>query len=294
MSKQTIDQALDLVASDCHIQISGGEPCMVPETIGYLVERLKQVGGCKPVALQTNATLLTPELVRLFKYYEIQLGVSLDGPAQIHDSLRGQVSQTLKGMKLLEEMAVPFRVTTVVSSENILHLDRLALLLSSFPNCMGLGLDLLVCKGRGVDQNPKPANRNEIRQGINILSRTLNFINRTRTPQLRLREQDILACGNRHNFCRAASGESLAVTPDGRLFPCSQSIGCSDLSLGTLSEPDFNHQPLKHIKLTSAHCQSCPLENNCPGDCPNRIYFNNEISPQSCSLYQALADMTSE
>ncbi len=160
-------------------------------------------------------------------------------------------------MQLLAEMMIPFRVTTVVCAENVLHLDRQALLLASFPNCLGLGLDLLVNKGRAVEGTVKPAGQVELAQGIGTLVRAIHFINKTRQPRLHLRELEQVSelarlrvsefatpqAGNRipnskkKPFCRAVKGESLAVTPDGRLFPCGQTMGAADFNLDTVSEP---------------------------------------------------------
>ncbi len=288
MADETIDKALGLVADDCHIQLTGGEPCLAPAKIVYLVEKAARKGAKWRLAIQSNGTLFNRELVQLFKEYDVQVGISLDGPPDVHERLRGRADATLRGLQLLAGAKVPFRVTTVVSRGNIGHLDRLALLLAGWPNCLGLGLDLLVHKGRASTM--PAANSEEIGQGMQKLTQALTFINKRRVPKLRLRELDYVNRGAQQKFCRAATGESLAVAPDGRLFPCGQAMGAKDLCLGTIDRPRLVNQPLTGLVLTDPHCRDCPLAGRCPGDCPGRLYFNDTCKDNpACVMYRALA-----
>lgn len=293
MDEEIIDKSLTLVSDDCHVQITGGEPCLVPKKIAYLAEQVAHHGGKKQLAIQTNGTLLNRELIRLFMEYGFQVGISLDGPPDIQEKLRGKADATLRGLGLLAEAGIPFRVTTVVSKTNIDHLDRLALLLAGFPNCRGIGLDLLVNKGRG--STVKAAGSMELGRGMERLKRSLTFINKSRFAKLRLRELDLVNCGGRRKFCRAASGESLAVAPDGSLFPCGQAMGAKELSLGTIDHPILSDQQLTSIVLTGQHCRDCPLIDRCPGDCPSRLFFNGKPEENPvCAMYKELAEKNRE
>ncbi|HFQ82268.1 MAG TPA: radical SAM protein [Desulfobacterales bacterium] len=291
MGDTLLERALRLISHNhpCHIQITGGEPTLLPNKIARLAELSRTLPVKPRLAIQTNATLLTKELGELFKEYEFQVGVSLDGPPKIHDRGRGQAAASLRGLKLLESMAVPFRVTTVVSHSNVLSLYKVALLLAGFTNSRGLGLDLLINKGRAANGYQPPAAA-ELQQGVSRLLDTLMVINRRRPRPLRLRELDLLR-GNISGqpFCRAAAAQSLAVTPTGRLYPCGQTMGDPYFAMGTVERPDFNKKPpLTRIKLKSTTCQTCPLRKNCPGECPSRLHYNGENSPLICAMYMAL------
>jgi len=186
MENTVLERAFDLInhGYPCHIQVTGGEPTLVPDKIARAAE-LSRLLPVKPrLAIQTNATLLTRELGDLFKEYEFQVGVSLDGPPAVHDRGRGRASETLRGLKLLESMNIPFRVTTVVTADNVLSLYKTALLLAGFTNSRGMGLDLLVNKGRAVTNLSRPPAAAELRQGINHLLSTLAIINRAAAPCL--------------------------------------------------------------------------------------------------------------
>jgi uncharacterized protein len=295
MSDVVLDQSLNLIRDNdtpCHIQITGGEPTLVPEKIARIA-KLSRLLPIKPqLAIQTNATLLTRELGQLFKEYKFQIGISLDGPHAIQKSQRGMASETLRGLKLLESMNIPFRVTTVVTSANVLYLDKLVLLLASFSNSRGIGIDLLVNKGRASADDLQSATMEELQKGINRLMTTLTMINRHRAIPLQLRELDLLNCGDTDRpFCRVVTGQSLAIRWDGSLFPCGQTMGDSFFHMGTVTKPQrVKEGVLSEIKLQSKRCNSCSIARKCPGDCPSRLHYNSEDrDPRICTMYKTLA-----
>ncbi len=293
MSETIVDQALNLAdnGQPILIQISGGEPTLLPEIIERICNQSQLFKTRPHLALQTNGTLLTPSLVRLFKKFNVRIGVSIDGPPDIQEELRGQASATLQGLKLLEEAGVEFRVTTVVSGENVLSLDRLALLLAAFSNCRGIGLDLLIDKGRGSNSTLFPATGQQLEKGITRLVHTLRALNSRRRRPIQLREMELIKKKTKTGyFCHAASGRSLAVQSDGSLFPCSQTIGDPFFNCGSINEP---HSPagslLTRLSLSYGDCGTCPLLNKCPGDCPSRIHYNRTTVPTlACELYRVM------
>jgi uncharacterized protein len=293
MSDQVIDKSLDLAnnGQPLLIQITGGEPTLLPDAIdriGYKSQRMKR----RPrLALQTNGTLLTPQIIRLLKKYQIQVGLSIDGPPNIQEDLRGRANETLQGMRLLESAEMVFRVTTVISNKNISSLDKLALMLSGYRFCRGIGLDLLVEKGRGTNPNIHRPSPGQMRKGITQLIHILRVLNSRRSIPIILREMELVKNGSSSpTFCHAASGRSLAVQSDGSLFPCGQTIGDRDFYLGSLSGPSIdNNSRLTTLQLQSEDCSTCPLQKRCPGECPSRIHYNNvQESKVICELYRCL------
>jgi len=253
-------------------------------------------GRSVTIGIQTNGTCLNPDLVELFRTFDVQVGVSLDGPPAVHHALRGQASQTLRGLQLLEARGVPFRVTTVVSRENVGHLDRLVWLLAGFGQARGIGLDLLVRKGRAIQGSAvAPADASALRNGLHAMAAALQAVNRWRSVPLQLRELELLrrpgsTSTDPRFFCHACRGQSVAVHPDGRIFPCGQTLGDPNFAAGTIENPEpACLTVLQGIHLTSEHCRSCPLQRRCPGECPSRLHANRSDNPTlACELYRAL------
>nr|WP_320012534.1 radical SAM protein [uncultured Desulfobulbus sp.] len=301
MEPETLQRALWMAGQGegpLHIQLSGGEPCLVPGLIELAAQGASHLNRPVTLGIQVNGTCLNDEVIRLLKKFQLQVGVSLDGPPQIQESLRGRAKETLRGLMLLEQENIPFRVTTVVTQINVLHLDRLAFLLAGFQMARGIGLDLLVQKGNACigANSPAPAKVFELQEGIARLIRALQRINSERRSSLRLREWDLVQRMLRRGpqqqrmFCQAAQGASLAVHPDGRCFPCGQTLG-DDRFATSLFTNELPQLEVCSLEKYSAACTSCPLEHCCPGDCPSRLLYNPiEQKQLACVMYQTLAE----
>jgi uncharacterized protein len=299
MSPEIIRQALSLAVSDqhpFHLQLTGGEPTLVPALIETAASLAWATGQCQSIGLQTNGTCLTLELLNLFKKYSIQVGISLDGPPAVHEQQRGMATETFRGIQLLETAGYPFRVTTVVTQCNTPVLDRLLLTLAGFSSARGIGLDLLINKGRAMDQTKiAPPDKYSLKKGVKAMLDVLKVVNDRREIPIRLREKDLLMRSRekkRSVFCHACLGESLAVNPDGLLFPCGQTMGDPHFAAGTVWEPENDHfKILSQCKPDTAPCTTCPIEAFCPGDCPSRLYYNQgESQNLVCALYHTLRD----
>jgi uncharacterized protein len=117
--------------SDKHLTIvwHAGEPLAVPlhfyakafELISKLNEQI--TGGYYKLThcFQTNATLLNHAWCNFIQAHSIRVGVSLDGPAFIHDSHRltrkglGSYLGTSSGISLLQAHDIPFHVISVLT-----------------------------------------------------------------------------------------------------------------------------------------------------------------------------------
>ena len=105
----------------------GGEPTLAGLTFyekAVCLERRYGEGRQIVNTLQTNATLLTDDFCRFFKDNDFLIGVSIDGPEELHNAYRktadgaGSFSAVLKGMELLKKHGVPFNTLTTVNRKN--------------------------------------------------------------------------------------------------------------------------------------------------------------------------------
>jgi len=110
--------------------VSGGEP-MMHRHFWKLNERLPSYPFRS--ILLTNGTLLDREAAQALRFHEVQ--VSLDGPREAHDLLRGTGSfrRAIAALRHLAEAGVPISVATVVFAGNIGHFDELETILREFP-----------------------------------------------------------------------------------------------------------------------------------------------------------------
>jgi uncharacterized protein len=81
--------------------------------------------------IQTNGTLISDVWCDLIKKWDVDVGVSVDGPARFHDLRRryrngvGSFAKTYAGMQLLRARDIPFHVISVLSLASLEHPDEM-------------------------------------------------------------------------------------------------------------------------------------------------------------------------
>jgi len=104
----------------------GGEPTLLGiDFFKRVIDLQKQFSGTKTItnSLQTNGTLLTAEWCEFLKKNNFMVGISLDGPKEIHDRYRcdrkgnGSFDQVMRGLKLLQDHKVEYNVLACVARE---------------------------------------------------------------------------------------------------------------------------------------------------------------------------------
>jgi uncharacterized protein len=141
MSRQTLEQtfswvfASGLVRAPFSLLWHAGEPLVLPvdfyEDALALLGRANQGGDRVDHSFQTNAILIDPRWCDFFHRHDIHVGVSVDGPAFIHDRCRrtrkgaGTLDRVLRGICLLNEYQVPFFALTVLTAEALAYPDEL-------------------------------------------------------------------------------------------------------------------------------------------------------------------------
>lgn len=116
-----------------------GEPLAVPRSFyEEAAKRIARVGhgynnrNCwVRHSLQTNGTLINQSWCDLFIEQQIEVGVSLDGPAFIHDAHRktrrgtGTHANVMRGIEFLQRNEIEFYVICVITQESLDHPDEL-------------------------------------------------------------------------------------------------------------------------------------------------------------------------
>ena len=106
-----------------------GEPLVVP--VGFYreafaaIERLRPPSVTVVHAFQTNGMLIDDDWCALFRDWNVGVGVSLDGPRDLHDANRrtrsgaGTFDRTMAGIRRLQGAHLPFHVISVLSSASL-------------------------------------------------------------------------------------------------------------------------------------------------------------------------------
>jgi len=112
-----------------------GEPLVVPPS--FYREAFATIEALRPKSVevahsfQTNGMLINAEWCKLFLDWKVGVGVSIDGPRELHDANRrmrngsGTFDRTLAGIRTLRREGVPFHVISVLGRKSLDMADEL-------------------------------------------------------------------------------------------------------------------------------------------------------------------------
>ncbi len=106
----------------------GGEPTLMGldffRRAAEYAERYRKPGVKVAYTIQTNGTLLDKEWCEFFREHDFLVGISIDGPEEVHDAYRtdkqgkGTFGRVMRGLRLLQEHGVEYNVLCTVNAAN--------------------------------------------------------------------------------------------------------------------------------------------------------------------------------
>jgi uncharacterized protein len=151
ISSEVLDRVFDqvftsgLVRQPFTVVWHAGEPLVLPprfyEKAFALLAALNVNKVSVAHSFQTNATLIDDDWCQFIRAHDLRIGVSVDGPAFLHDRFRktysgqGTFARVLEGMQRLREYKIPFHVISVLTRASLDYPDEL------FDFYVGLGSD---------------------------------------------------------------------------------------------------------------------------------------------------------
>ncbi len=133
MSEETLDHLVSSYMATDQQQYAfgwqGGEPTLMGlpffEKVIELQKKHGRRGSVVANGLQTNATLIDDDFAKHFAKYHYLLGISLDGPAEIHNKYRnnaagrGSHADVLRGIEACKRHGAEFNILVLVSQANV-------------------------------------------------------------------------------------------------------------------------------------------------------------------------------
>ena len=124
-----VDKALDYADGSCAFVFQGGEPSLAGlDFFRDLSDYVSRHPNPKQIQIsycfQTNGYALNEDWCKWFAENKVLVGISLDGPKEIHDRYRvdhqgkGTFQKVMHSIRLLEKYNVEFNILTVVSGAN--------------------------------------------------------------------------------------------------------------------------------------------------------------------------------
>ncbi len=231
--------------------------------------------------LQTNGLHLDDETARFLGDFDFRVGVSIDGPAAVHDQQRPTAdgkpshSRILKGIDCLRRHEVSFGVISVLT-ERSLGIPP-AKLLRFYRDHELFDLCFLPVRGNARAQGETLDADRYYPYMMRLFDAWLELDD----PRIRVREFGdwlLLSMGWPGSLCSSAAscvGGTLSVEPEGEVYHCDKFAGEPDYYFGHLRELDFEELPRsptacrlreRDMELPSI-CLTCDWLKSCSGGC---------------------------
>lgn len=301
-AQRVTDTFLSLARKHGHelvrIRFFGGEALLDWKTYRRVIEYVTEQTNRPEVEfyLNTNGSLITPEVAAFLKRYSVRTIVSLDGVAEVNDKFRiypsgrGTYRSVLVGLESLREAEVEIHVNITINRGNV---DRLreTIDLAKKLGAHDVGVEDLCF----VDCSSKALAVDIERLTAAIIDawhygRDMNIPVRGSWTGFRCLPDYVGPV----NYC-AGNGEELCVDHKGKVFPC---FGIP-VSIGTIDrlEECFAHPVYRAMTLrmtgTIAECHGCELEGPCGGGCAadafSAIQDVTRVAHEKCGMRRSIA-----
>jgi radical SAM protein with 4Fe4S-binding SPASM domain len=297
-AKRIVDRILaEMPGSSAFIEFHGGEALlhrpMIIETTLYGLERAREAGKFIGFSLQTNGSLIDREFARFAARTGMKVGVSLDGPADVHDRNRifpggGGTFST---------------VWNAVTDAEMHGLDCGFIAVAHEPGDWERALDLFVSRGilsfkinyaasigRGKKLKKIDNTPDAMAQGfLRMVERALEF---NRESPVKVRIQDLnwylraLMTKKREYMClRSPCGVGrsiLAFGTGGEIFPCEEMSTYPEFRCGHIDDetplPGMidGSETIRKLRSRTVRripkCSVCPWRNMCAGKCLHKSW----------------------
>jgi uncharacterized protein len=303
MSENTARQAVDWILgfSDLEafgISFYGGEPLLnypvLKSTIEYASARAQEAGLPEvEYHLTTNGTLLTDEAIAFLRDWRINVMISIDGPASVHDKMRvtaageGTHALVLDRLLSLTGASGEHRVSAsgVVTNRSSLR--------EAYDYLSQLHVrDVKLSYVRYIEDSAYALTDLDRQQYIDDMTGIARECERlllqgSRPPYYNF-ENKILQLwkrSKRRYFCPAGLTR-FGISPTGRIYPCGPAAAMGEWKLGTL-ERGLNSEAMDGWAAATSlelreDCRDCWARHLCAGGCPLRLV--RRFDEQRCEI----------
>ncbi len=300
-------------AEEIYFAWQGGEPTLLGvEFFQTVVELQRKYAGGKTIhnALQTNGTLLEDHWCQFLREHDFLIGLSIDGPADLHDVYRvdknGRASfdAVMRGLRFIQKHGVQFNTLTVVhrlnAKEPLKVYEFLKSVGSSFiqfipvverlaqtTNLTIRGLDFAeppVAGENGAHASVTPWSVDPIDYG-NFLCQIFDCWVRRNVGEVFVQHFDValsnwLGLGSPLCVFAEKCGSALAIEHNGDLYSCDHYVypryklgNVVDDSLAEMTQsPAQRKFGSDKFDSLPGYCRQCEVRFACNGECPKHRF----------------------
>ncbi len=232
-------------------------------------------------ALQTNGTLITPEFARFFRDNNFLIGISIDGPEDLHNRYRknaegkGSFAAVMGGLENLKSQGAEFNALTVVQKDNGNHPEEIYDFLKEIGVVHMQFIPIVETEGNKIGgRSVTPA------QWGNFLQRVFDRWLAGDIGQIYVQHFDLMLShymGYPPSLCvhSPTCGRALALEHNGNLYSCDHFVDPEHL-LGNIADTPLTEMVDSEKQRTFGKmkqdglplkCQNCNFLHLCYGGC---------------------------
>ncbi len=278
----------------------GGEPTLIGIDFFRRAVAFEQQYGAPGQAvgngIQTNGVLIDDEWCQLFRDYKFLVGLSIDGPREIHDKYRrnkagrGFWDKAMEAARLMDRYEVPYNILCVVNAENVkLGVDLLRWFLDHGFNY----IQFIPCLEPGLEHNVPPDEYGQ------FLCDTFDYWAKEGFGRVSIRDFDALLAmrlGEGAALCTygRVCDQYIVIEHNGDVYPCDFFVydewrlgNVLDQPLHTFLEMD-KFKRFAYQKNKVAKCRGCDWRTMCHGGCQKDRRAAGSLSEPTpfCAAYK--------
>lgn len=268
----------------------GGEPSLLPnewyeEAINYARAQAHRHLKKVKFSMQTNLLGVSDSKIEMYKKFQIQLGVSLDGTENAEATMRGGENRVFQNFLKIKKSGVKAGILTTINHSNFDKFAQICDFLANQAQVRDFKANVVTSVGRGYGlQSLKAEQIFEAQvaileymiqtKGQKLLEHNLSVeIRRFFASEAERNTMPATLCHEK----RCGAGETvLGVTPQGNLLPCGRfQWNDEDYFLGNMQEESADYQEFNE-KINQFHnlvpqtwydCDTCPARKVCGFGC---------------------------
>ncbi len=281
---------------------TGGEPFLRKD----IIDLIKLTLDYGRLVLFSNGSLFNDSLNKLPKD-NLFFQISLEGhEAQVNDVIRGKgtFSKTIEGINKLLGAGFPLTIATTLTKVNAPFFSQINQFLRKIGIC-SQHIHLLHPRGRARLNHALFLSPKEI---VKVMKQLRKTSKETGVVVDNFQGFEVRMCkpaGYKFDLCQAGY-ETIAIDPDGQVYPCAAFVGDKRFICGSIKEKNlkdiWNESPiLTQIRqlslLANEQCRNCKIKFYCGGGCLSYKYYSTgklEGNDLYCYFYQSLFDNLAE
>lgn len=287
--KEYLDKIYVLKDKPCTFIFHGGEPLVLkPKVYEKLLKKIDRKNI--RLSIQTNGTLITSEYIKLFKKYNINIGISLDGCneeqnyCRIYKNGKNSFNKVMNNIDILKKNDIHFGIIMTITKKHIGKENMI--------------YDFIANNNLNVNMRPAfPAkggdNKNIMTEEeyFEFFKNIFNIWYKDKNKKIKLKQireiYDEFAKVLEEKYCSGLCSEGencfgkfISLNINGDVYSCNRTYNNKEFLLGNLNKQTMEEilnnanklNEKRKIKIEESDCSKCEIYRYCYGGCPANSY----------------------